>query len=75
MRIPGVTTTRLHLVLAALCALSGTLAGLATAMVLLLVVGARLLAIRHQAAAGMARAAVGTQMVTVPPLSARRQTA
>jgi hypothetical protein len=75
MRIPGVTTTRLHLVLAALCALSGTVTGLATAMLFLLVLAARGMAIRHQAAAGMARAAVGTQMVTMPPLNARRQTA
>jgi len=75
MRIPGVTTTRLHLVMAALCALSGTLAGLATAMVLLLLVGARLIAIRHQVAAGMAHASVGTRMVTMPPLSTRSQTA
>jgi hypothetical protein len=47
MHVPGVTTTRLYLALAAVCALSGDVPGIVTGLLILGVVAARLLAIRH----------------------------
>jgi hypothetical protein len=47
MSIPGVTTTRLQLAMAALCGLSGDVAGIAIGLLILTVVCARLLVIRH----------------------------
>lgn len=61
MKIPGVTTTRLHLALAAVCALSSTLLGLTTALLIVLVLASRLL-LRHHLArpVGMPASAGGT---------------
>jgi hypothetical protein len=50
MSIPGVTTTRLQLAMAALCGLSGGVAGVAIGLLILTVVGARLLVMRHDKA-------------------------
>jgi predicted lysophospholipase L1 biosynthesis ABC-type transport system permease subunit len=50
MKIPGLTTTRVHLVLAVMCATTGTVAGAVTAGAVLAVLCGRLLLIRHHRA-------------------------
>jgi hypothetical protein len=60
MHVPGLTTTRLHLVLAVLCAASLTATGLAAAAAILGVAGLRLLAQHHQGLQGAHQGATST---------------
>jgi hypothetical protein len=72
MTIPGMTTTRLHLLLAALCALTLSPQGWAAAGLLLVVVIARCWARHHlEAGARMAVALPGTGAATPVPTLGR----
>ncbi len=52
MHVPGLTTTRLHLALAVLCAATLSPAGVATAAAIVAVLALRLLAQHHQGLQG-----------------------
>jgi hypothetical protein len=78
MNFPHVSTSHLQLALAALCALSGTVEGVATAMLIVLVVLARVGVRRHLDNAPFASMRVrvaGTATAPVPALTSEVQKA
>jgi hypothetical protein len=78
MNFPHVSTSHLQLALAALCVLSGTVEGVATAMLIVLVVLARVGVRRHLDAApasGMRIRTAGTATAPLPALTSEVQKA
>jgi hypothetical protein len=78
MKIPGLTTTRLQLLLAGLCLATGTVPGLLSAALVLAVLGARLLAIHqvhHGAAPSMPARPLGITVAPAPTLTHGRPAA
>jgi hypothetical protein len=76
MKIPGLTTTRLHLALAALCALTESVEGLVIALLLIAVGSARLVARGYlESQHHMTTPAVAADLAPIPVLAPGRHPA
>jgi hypothetical protein len=75
MKFPGLTTTRLHLSLVAMCALTGSVEGLVIALLVVAVASARLFARGYLESQRTSTPGVGAGVAPMPVMASGRHPA